>query len=149
MRTCMTRCIVTFALSALTFAVAPRALMAGDADALCPLGNETLHGNYMSRATGTFVGVGPVTAVGRSAYDGKGNFVNPYTASVNGVISTGKEVGTYTVNSDCTGSVTGTDGAHYHFVVTPDGRRFDWIATNPGRVFSGTAIRLTLQLDDD
>lgn len=145
----MTRSLVIFALSAVTFAVAPRALMAGEADALCPLGNETLHGNYMTISTGTIVGVGPITAVGRTAYDGKGNLVNPYTVSVNGVISTGTGIGTYTVNSDCTGSVVRTDGSHYSFVVTPDGSRIDSINTDPGRVFSGTAIRLTRRLEDD
>ena len=117
----MTRRLVIFALSAVTFAVATHALKAADEDALCPLRNETLHGNYMSRSTGTIVGVGPITAVGRIAYDGKGNFVNPYTVSVNGVISTATEIGTYSVNSDCTGSVVATDGAHYSFVITPDG----------------------------
>jgi hypothetical protein len=144
----MTKRLVIFALSAVTFAVAPQALKAAD-EALCPLGNETLHGNYMSRATGTIVGVGPITAVGRIDYDGQGSFVNPFTASVNGAVSEATEIGTYTVNSDCTGSVVATDGAHYNFVITPDGSRFDWIDTDPGRVFSGTAIRLTRRLEDD
>ena len=145
----MTKRLVILALAATAFAVAPQALKAADKDALCPEGNATLHGNYMSRATGTIVGVGPITAVGRGAYDGKGNVFNPHTLSVNGVISTGTEIGTYTVNSDCTGSVVATDGAHYNFVITPDGSRFDWIDTDPGRVFSGTAIRLTRRLEDD
>ena len=145
----MTTRLVIFALSAVTFAIAPQALKAAQEAAFCPLGNETLHGNYMSRATGTIVGVGPITAVGRGAYDGKGNVFNPYTLSVNGVISTGTEIGTYTVNSDCTGSEAATDGAHYNFVVAPDGSRFDWISTNPGQVFSGTAIRFTRRLEDD
>jgi hypothetical protein len=103
----------------------------------------------MSRAEGTIVGVGPISAVGRGDYDGKGNVFNPYTGSVNGVISTGTEIGTYKVNSDCRGSETATDGAHYNFVVAPDGSRFDWISTNPGRVFSGTAIRFTRRLEGD
>lgn len=90
----------SIALAAMTFAMAPQALMA--ADALCPLGNATLHGTYMSRGEGTIVGVGPIAAVGWIAYDGKGNFVNPFTVSVNGMISRGVETGTYTVNSDCT-----------------------------------------------
>ena len=135
----MTKRLVILALAAIMFAVAPQALKAADEEALCPRGNETLHGNYMSRATGTIA-----AAVGRSAYDGKGNYVNPYTVSVNGVIFTGTQIGTYTVNSDCTGSVTASDGsAHYNFVIAPDGSRFDWIATDPGLVFSGTAIRMT------
>jgi hypothetical protein len=145
----MTKHLVILTLTAMTIAAAPQALKAADEGPLCPLGNETLHGNYMSRATGTIVGVGPITAVGRIDYDGQGSFVNPFTASVNGAISEATEIGTYTVNSDCTGSVVATDGAHYNFVITPDGSRFDWIDTDPGRVFSGTAIRLTRRLEDD
>ena len=145
----MTRHLVILAVAAITFAVAPQALKAADADALCPLGNETLHGNYMSRGMGTRLGVGPITAVGRIDFDGQGNFVNPTTVSVNGVISTPTEIGTYTVNYDCTGSEVATDGAHYNFVVAPDGSRFDWISTVPGRVVSGTAIRFARRLDED
>jgi hypothetical protein len=139
--------LVILAVAVMTLAAAPQSLKAADEDALCPLGNETLHGNYMSISTGTIVGVGPITAVGRTAYDGKGSAVNPYTVSVNGVISTGTGIGIYTVNSDCTGSVVTTDGAHYSFVITPDGSTFDWIDIDPGRVFSGTAIRLTRRLE--
>ena len=145
----MTTRLVIFALSAVTFAIAPQALKAAQEAAFCPLGNETLHGNYISRGMGTRVGVGPITATGWATFDGKGNFVHPGTASINGVIDTSTEIGTYTVNSDCTGSVVATDGAHYNFVITPDGSRFDWIDTDPGRVFSGTAIRLTRRLEDD
>ena len=145
----MTRRLVFFALTAITLAVAPQVLKAADQDTLCPLGNKTLNGNYMSRATGTLVGVGPNTAVGRIAFDGEGNFVNPYTVSVNGVISTGTEIGTYTVNSDCTGSEAATNGHQYNFVVAPDGSRFDWISTIPGRVVSGTAIRFESRPEDD
>jgi hypothetical protein len=145
----MTKRLVIFALAVMTIAATPHPLKAADSDPLCPLGNETLHGNYMTISTGTIVGVGPITAVGRTAYDGKGNLVNPYTVSVNGVISTGTGIGTYTVNSDCTGSVVRTDGSHYSFVVTPDGSRIDSINIDPGRVFSGTAIRLTRRLEDD
>ena len=145
----MSRLSVCCALMAIVFAATPEALRAADANALCPLGNETLHGNYMSRATGTLVGVGPNTAVGRIAFDGKGNFVNPFTVSVNGVISTGTEIGTYTVNSDCTGSEVAANGHQYNFVVAPDGSRFDWISTLPGRVVSGTAILMTHRLEGD
>ena len=144
----MTRRLVIFALSAVTLAVAPRALMASDAEALCPQGNETLSGTYMLRNEGTIVGVGSITEVARTTYDGKGNLVHSFTASVNGMILTGTVTGTFTVNSDCTGSVVRSDGAHYNFVIAPNGSRFDFITTVPGRVVSGTAIRMT-RLDDD
>ena len=143
----MTKRLVILALSAVTFAGAPQALKAAD-EALCPLGNETLRGNYMSRGMGTRV-VGPITAVGRIDYDGQGNFVNPTTVSVNGVISTSTEIGTYTVNSNCTGSEVATDGSQYYIVVAPDGSRFTWISTVPGRVVSGTAIRFPRRRGDD
>jgi hypothetical protein len=109
----MTKHLVIRALVAITFAVAPQALNAAEEDALCSLGNETLHGNYMTISSGTIVGVGPITAVAHTAYDGKGNLVNPITRSLNSVISTGTAIGTYTVNSDCTGSIVRTDGSHY------------------------------------
>jgi hypothetical protein len=145
----MTKRLVILALAAITFAVAPQALKAADSDPLCPLGNETLRGTYMLRSEGTIVGVGPITEVGRTAYDGKGNLVNRYTASVNGVILTGTVIGTFRVNYDCTGSAARADGGHYNFLIAPDGSRFDWISIVPGRVVSGTAIRMTRRLDDD
>jgi hypothetical protein len=95
----------------------------------------------MSRAEGTVVGVGPLAAVGWLTYDGKGNVVNGFTISVNGVISSGTISGPYTVNSDCTGS-TNLSGSNYYFIVTPDGSTVNWIASDPGSVFSGTEIRL-------
>jgi hypothetical protein len=137
----MTKRLVIFALAVMTFAAAAHALKAADADALCPRGNATLRGTYMSRGEGTIVGVGPLTAVGWLFYDGTGNVVNGFTVSVNGVISRDTIFGPYTVNRDCTGS-TNLSGGHYDFVVTPDGSRVNWIRTDPGSVFSGTEIRL-------
>lgn len=138
----MTKLLGFCALAAMAFAFEPRALKAAPGDGLCPLGNATKHGTYMSRGEGTVVGVGPVAAVGWIAYDGKGNFVNTFTVSVNGVISRAVTVtGTYTVNSDCTGSESASDGTHYDFVVTPDGNTFHWIETDPTSVVTGTATR--------
>ena len=138
----MTKRLVILALAAITFAVAPQALKAAGADALCPLGNATLSGTYMLRGEGTIVGVGPLAVVGWLTYDGKGNVVKgSMTASVNGKISTFTVSGPYTVNSDCTGS-TNLSGSNYYFIVTPDGSTVNWIASDPGLVFSGTEIRL-------
>jgi len=140
----MTKILASCALAAMTFAAAPQALKAADADALCPLGNATLSGTYMLRGEGTIVGVGPVTVVGWLTYDGKGYVVkSSMTASVNGTISTFTIAGPYTVNSDCSGSVE-PSGQHYNFVVSPDGKRVNWIQTDPGTVSSGTEARLGL-----
>ena len=140
----MTKRLVVFALAAITFAAAPRSLKA--ADALCPLGNATLRGTYVSMSSGTFVGIGPVAGLGRVTLDGNGNSVNPFTASVNGSIVRAISTGTYTVNSGCSATLTLSVGngtpTHYDMVVAPDGSNFSWIETDAGTVFSGTARRL-------
>jgi len=127
------------ALTVFTASLAPQALMATEAK--CPLGNATLRGTYMSHGSGTIVGVGPVVAVGLIMYDGKGNLVNPFTLSVNGNISNNTAIGTYTVNSDCTGTVTQT-GGNFNFVVAANGSQVFWIEIDPSTVVSGSAQRL-------
>jgi hypothetical protein len=129
------------ALAVITVAAAAQALKA--ADALCPLGQGTLRGTYMVIGGGIIVGVGPASAVGTIILDGKGNSVNAFTVSVNGMISQGLVTGPYTVNSDCRGILTQSDGTHYDQVMAPDGSRFNWIETDTGTVLSGTAIRMS------
>jgi hypothetical protein len=128
------------ALVVFTAALAPQALKAADR---CPLQNATLHGTYLVAGSGTIVGVGPISAVGEVTFDGRGNSIATYTASVNGTIHQGVTVtGTYTVNPDCTGSHAESDGSHYDFVVAPNGNTVTWIETDPGTVLSGTEVRL-------
>jgi hypothetical protein len=96
----------------------------------------------MLRGEGTIVGFGPVTVVGWLTYDGKGNVVKgSMTASSNGTISMFTVSGPYTVNSDCSWSVE-PSGQHYNMVVSPDGKRVNWIQTDSGTVSSGTEVRL-------
>ena len=109
---------------------------------LCPLGDATLHGTYIVSGTGT-VGGAPIAAVGEITWDGAGNSIATYTASLNGAIHKGVTVtGTYIVHPDCTGSHAESDGSHYDFVMTPDGKRTTWISTDTGGVVSGTTVRL-------
>jgi len=81
--------------------------------------------------TGTIVGLGPISAVGEITYDGQGNSIATYTASVNG-----------TIHKGVTGSHSESDGSHYDFVVTPDGNTAKWIETDTGTVVTGTEVRL-------
>ena len=138
----MTKHLVILTLVAITFAV-PQALKA--ADNPCPRGNATLRGTYISlHPTGYIVGVGPATANGTITFDGKGFSTNTFSASINGVIQRGGTVvGPYTVNPDCTGTLSQSDGSHYDFVVLPNGSRFSWIETDPGIVWSGESVRFT------
>lgn len=81
--------------------------------------DATLTGNYALK----FSGFGtrpvdqpngnevPLAAVGIFAFDGAGNHSASFTSVQNGVISTGNTAsGTYSANSDCTGSITWTAG---------------------------------------
>ena len=136
----MKKLFATYALAAVAFFFAPQTLKA--TDSLCPLLNATKHGTYVVYGTGTIVGVGPAVAVGEITYDGHGNTVATFTLNVNGNVQTNTNVpGTYTINSDCTGTSVET-GAHYSFVVAPDGNTTTWMETDPGTVVSGTEVRL-------
>jgi hypothetical protein len=139
----MNKVLVSCALAAMTLAAAPQALKA--ADEVCPRGNATLHGTYISlHPTGYIVGVGPIAANGTISFDGKGNSYNTFSVSINGVIQRGVTVvGPYVVNPDCTGTLSQSDGSNYDFVVMPDGSRFSWIETDPGTILSAEAVRFT------
>jgi hypothetical protein len=136
------------ALAGITVALAPQVLNA--AESQCPLGTATLKGTYVVSGTGMVVGVGSVTAVGLHTWDGQGKTVAAYTLSVNGNIYRGVTVtGSYSVNPDCTGSLTESDGSHYDFVVLPDGNKATWIRTDAGTVVSGTEVRLKPPQDNE
>jgi hypothetical protein len=136
----MRKLFATYALAVVAFAFTPQALKA--TDALCPLLNATKNGTFVVYGTGTIVGVGPAVAVGEIAYDGHGNTLATFTLNINGSVQTNTDVpGTYTINSDCTGT-TLEAGAHYSFVVSPDGNTTTWLETDPGTVLSGTEVRL-------
>lgn len=126
-------------LAALVLALVPQAAKAGP---LCPLLNATKHGTYVVHATGNIVGVGPAVGVGEINYDGHGNSLANFTLNLNGTIHTFTAVtGTYTINSDCTGTHL-EGGSHYSFVVSPDGNKATWIETDAGAVITGTEVRL-------
>jgi len=62
-------------------------------------------GKWSDSDQGTVVGVGPRTAVGIFTLDGAGNLTNGVaTSSLNGSIVDETYSGTYTVNSNCTGT---------------------------------------------
>jgi hypothetical protein len=112
--------------------------------ALCPRGDATLRGVYMSRGEGTIIGVGPVTFQGTIYIDGKGGVLNPFTLSIAGTISRQSPTGTYTLHSDCSGTMSLGGGAfNLDIRVSPDGKRLDYMQTDPGTVVSGTSSRVS------
>ena len=108
--------------------------------------NATLRGSFGYTATGTLLPTaapppfaGPFGEVGRQTFDGKGNTEAAATLSANGNSAKVTIVGTYTVNADCTGSMTLSVSplgltAHVDFVIDNDGHEIRTIGTDPGVV---------------
>jgi len=120
-----------------------QALQAGASEALCPRGDATLRGTYMSKGGGSVVGVGPVAFIGTVYFDGKGGITNPFTVSFAGTISRVVGKATYSVDSDCTATFTTIDNTqHFDMRVSPDGSKVDYIETDAGTVISGSGSRV-------
>jgi hypothetical protein len=76
------------------------------ADAPRSCSTETVAGNWAFTDTGTVVGIGPRAAVGMFTLDADGNLLNGVaTSSLNGNVAGETFSGTYTVNSNCTGTI--------------------------------------------
>ena len=135
---------------ALAMTLAPHCLMAQN-EGFCT--QATLKGAYVMSATGTrYAGtppqpVGTGGTVAKVVYDGQGGATSTQTLSAAGTIFRQiTATGSYTVNSDCTGSKTFTSStgqvSHFDFVVTPNGQTITFIETDPGFVLTGTAVRM-------
>jgi hypothetical protein len=124
-------------------------------DASNRCGIETLMGNYAVIGDG-FAAPPPSTplpfaTLSLMTFDGSGNLTNKVTRSNNGNISRGVDSGTYTVNADCTGTMTITT-PNPPFQLTFDlviadmqwrqGKEFYFIATTPGGAITASAKRI-------
>jgi len=66
-----------------------------------------------------------------SNFDGAGNFASNVVASVGGTpAQTFPDSGTYTVNSNCTGTLTLASGLTFDFLVLHGGREVEFIDTD-------------------
>jgi hypothetical protein len=117
----------------------------GDDKDGCP-GNcslRTLNGCYGDTISGTIVGFGPIAAIGVTNFDGNGHFTGTDTVNINGSGGISESsTGTYTVNSDCTGTRVQTfpDGrvVSASFVIVNHGKEFLFVNTAPGLVITGS-----------
>jgi hypothetical protein len=107
----------------------------------------TLSGTYQFANEGFTVsgkGQGPFANAGQEVYDGNGNVREVFSLSINGKITRfGHSTGKYTLNPDCTGSVSYSDGTRYDQFVAPDGSQLVFVQTNPGTVAAGFEPRVT------
>ena len=110
-------------------------------------GAQTLKGRYVYAFSG-FKTTGdsaaqrtPFAQGGHEVFDGKGHVSGNATASFNGTIVRLKYTGTYTVNADCSGTVTTTDdrgeSAHYDVFVPKDGSSILYVQSDPSVVSAG------------
>jgi hypothetical protein len=108
--------------------------------------NATLRGSFGYTASGTLlpaaVGAelaGPFGEIGRQTFDGNGNTTATATINANGNIVRVTIEGTYTVNPDCTGSMTRNVSplgvtAHDDLVIEDEGMELRTISTDPGEI---------------
>jgi hypothetical protein len=106
---------------------------------------RSITGSYGYTVNGTNLSSGPLAAVGLVSSDGTGNLTASETDSLNGTIVRRTITGTYTVNPDCTGTVTFTDNfnqtTHLDFVAVQDQAELRFIQTDSGSVTTGVATK--------
>lgn len=123
--------------------------------AQAPCGAHTLRGSYVFNAHGWNIVGGvavPKAIVEGIDFNGDGTAAVPFaTVSINGNISQSSGgVGTYTVDPDCTGTLSfaGVPGPTFDIVVQPAGKQVWMIQTGaavgpPTAVFEGTATKVS------
>jgi len=112
-------------------------------------GLDSLQGPYLFATHGWNIVGGvaqPKAIVEGINFNGDGTLVSPFaTVSINGtIVRSSGSPGTYTVNPDCTGTLTFTGGASYDIFVDRKGNEL-WMIQTGGAVpavFEGTATRL-------
>jgi len=110
----------------------------------------TLKGTYALTFSGFFT-TGPVPAAinafipvaggGLVTFDGNGNLSASETVSLGGLITPVNIPGTYTVNSDCTGTFITTPNAHLNLVILRNGREIQAVNTVPGNVILDNFVK--------
>lgn len=109
---------------------------------------HTLRGSYVFTAHGWNIVGGvaqPKAIVEGIDFNGDGTLVSPYaTVSINGtIIHSSGSPGTYTVNADCTGTLSFTGGPSFDISIDTKGNQLWMIQTGPGSpVFEGTVTQV-------
>jgi len=141
--------VKTFTMAAVTvlaLAIAPAAKAQGKG-----CSNYTLRGTYAQIGTGMITAppemAGPFANVGTLVFDGNGGLTGGLVVNQNGSTAQATETGTYSVNSDCTGTYTvqiapfGITSQAF-FAIDANGDELEIIVTDPGSVITCVAKRL-------
>ena len=124
----------------------PTAASANDDAVTCGL--KTVRGVYDFHASGFNIVSGaalPKAIIERVVFDGRGGVLTPLVAlSINGTIIQPPQgnPGVYTVDADCTGTLTFADGPMFRLQIRPDGRSLNMLQTNPNTVMQGIAVKV-------
>jgi hypothetical protein len=114
--------------------------------------NATLKGLYMYANSGyqsVNPSLVPLAVTGKNIFYGNGKFDSLATLSIGGIIIPNDAApGTYTINSDCTGTAIvhmtpPTPDVHLQWFVAPDGDQIFSTETDPGTVLTGTLQRVS------
>jgi hypothetical protein len=97
----------------------------------------TLSGMYLFAAADNGVAI-----AGYDDFDGNGKVNAVATRGGQGENTANETVtGTYTVNSDCTGTLSFVDGTHSNLSIAPDGSMFSSVQTDSGASVAGIALQ--------
>jgi hypothetical protein len=108
----------------------------------------TLRGVYMFHASGFNIVNGaalPKAIIETLVFHGDGNVTTPaVSVSINGVLLQPPQgnPGNYTVEADCTGTLTFADGPRFDLQIKPNGKVVNMLQTNPNTVMQGTAEKV-------
>jgi hypothetical protein len=146
-RSTIAKAFTIAAVTALALGIAPTA---NAQDKGCS--NATLKGTFAEKDTGFITNPPPAPAslfagVNLDTFDGKGTITASGFATLDGNGAPQTETGTYTVNSDCTGTYAvqispGDFTAHAFFVIDDGGNELQIIVTDPGTVINCVARRV-------
>lgn len=140
-----TKTFAIAAVAALALAIAPRA----KAQVNKGCNNATLQGTFAYTGTGSSVAPlppGQYAEVGAQTFDGNGSTTASGMSNTGGTVAPTNSTGTYTVNSDCTGTFTlplaPGIAAHYFFVIANNGSEYHAVCLDPVAVVTRIGTRL-------
>lgn len=134
--------------AAVAASLAMPSVASASADDVVTCGLKTLRGVYDFHASGYNIVNGaaqPKAIIERLVFDGIGGVVTPLVAlSINGNIVQPPQgnPGVYTVEADCTGTLTFADGPMFRLQIRPGGKTVNMLQTNPNTVMQGTAEKV-------